>query len=84
MTVLPKIEAFAADLTAIRQDFHAHPELLFDTHRTAARVAELLGEFGADEVVTGWPMATVVRGHLVMRDAEVLGSPIGTTLTFTR
>ncbi len=38
----------------------------------------------ADEVVTGWPMATVVRGHLVMRDAEVLGSPIGTTLTFTR
>jgi len=28
-----------------------HPELLFEVHRTAARVAELLRDFGCDEVV---------------------------------
>ena len=31
-----------------RQDFHAHPELGFDEHRTAARVAELLESFGLE------------------------------------
>lgn len=41
------------EITAWRQDFHAHPELLFDVHRTAARVAELLRSFGCDEVVEG-------------------------------
>jgi amidohydrolase len=41
------------ELTAIRRDFHEHPELLFDVHRTAARVADLLREYGCDEVVTG-------------------------------
>ena len=35
-----------------RKDFHAHPELGFDEHRTSARVAELLREFGV-EVHTG-------------------------------
>lgn len=32
--------------------------------------------------VTGWPMATVVRGHVVMRDGEVLGEPHGRPLSF--
>lgn len=36
-----------------RQDIHQNPELLFDTHRTSALVADRLNEFGADEVVTG-------------------------------
>lgn len=36
-----------------RRDFHRHPELMFDVHRTAARVAELLRAFGCDEVVEG-------------------------------
>jgi hippurate hydrolase len=35
-----------------RRDFHAHPELGFEEHRTSAKVAELLGEFGL-EVHTG-------------------------------
>ena len=29
-----------------RHDFHLHPELGFDEHRTAAKVAELLNDFG--------------------------------------
>ncbi len=41
------------EITEWRRDFHAHPELLFEVHRTAARVAELLREFGCDEVVEG-------------------------------
>ncbi len=33
--------------------------------------------------VTGWPMATVVRGHVVMQDDEVLGSPVGRLVRFS-
>ncbi len=40
-------------ITAWRRDIHAHPELMFDTHRTSALVAGKLREFGCDEVVTG-------------------------------
>ena len=29
-----------------RHDFHLHPELGFEEHRTAAKVADLLEEFG--------------------------------------
>jgi dihydroorotase len=32
--------------------------------------------------VTGWPVATIVRGRVVMRDDEVLGAPSGRLVTF--
>ena len=32
--------------------------------------------------VTGWPIATIVRGQIVMRDDEVLGEPFGKLATF--
>ncbi|HEB79867.1 MAG TPA: dihydroorotase [Rhodospirillales bacterium] len=32
--------------------------------------------------VTGWPVATVVRGNIVMREGELLGEPIGTAVRF--
>ncbi|EDP65712.1 Dihydroorotase and related cyclic amidohydrolase [alpha proteobacterium BAL199] len=32
--------------------------------------------------VTGWPIATVVRGHLAMKDDEVLGLPVGKPVRF--
>ena len=32
--------------------------------------------------VTGWPVATIVRGAVVMRDGEVLGPPSGKLVTF--
>ncbi len=32
--------------------------------------------------VTGWPMATVVRGHVVMRDGQLVGEPHGRPLGF--
>ncbi|MFV0244122.1 MAG: M20 aminoacylase family protein [Qingshengfaniella sp.] len=48
------------DLVAWRRDFHAHPELQFDTHRTAGLVAERLRAFGCDEVVEGLGRTGVV------------------------
>ena len=32
--------------------------------------------------VTGWPIATIVRGRVVMRDDEVLGAPTGRIVQF--
>ena len=32
--------------------------------------------------ITGWPMATIVRGAVVMRDDEVLGAPTGKIVKF--
>jgi len=48
------------EITAWRRDLHQHPELLFDTHRTADLVAERLRAFGCDEVVTGMGRTGVV------------------------
>jgi hippurate hydrolase len=53
MSVIPKIDAFAHELTAIRQDFHAHPELGFEETRTSGIVAEQLRAYGVDEVHEG-------------------------------
>ncbi|MBK7078414.1 MAG: dihydroorotase [Myxococcales bacterium] len=32
--------------------------------------------------VTGWPIATIVRGHVVMRDGQLIGDAIGRPLRF--
>ena len=41
------------DITAWRRDLHENPEILFETNRTSATVAEKLRSFGCDEVVEG-------------------------------
>ncbi|MFI6468717.1 amidohydrolase [Streptomyces sp. NPDC050516] len=46
------LDAIRADLAAIYRDLHAHPELSFAEHRTAAEVADRAREFGC-EVTTG-------------------------------
>ncbi len=53
MPVKNRFAELLPEITAWRRDFHEHPELLFDVHRTAARVADLCRSFGCDEVVTG-------------------------------
>ncbi|MCZ8182848.1 MAG: M20 family metallopeptidase [Beijerinckiaceae bacterium] len=53
MTIDPRILALKDEVTAWRRDFHAHPETLYDVHRTAGIVAQKLREFGCDEVVEG-------------------------------
>lgn len=53
MPIVNRIAEFHPEITAWRRDLHAHPETLFDVHRTAGLVAERLRAFGCDEVVTG-------------------------------
>ena len=53
---MPLINRFAdlhAEITGWRRDMHAHPELCFEETRTAALVANLLQDFGVDQVKTG-------------------------------
>ena len=53
MPVKNRFAELLPEITAWRRDIHENPELLFDVHRTAAKVAGLLREFGCDEVVEG-------------------------------
>lgn len=53
MPVKNRFAELLPDITAIRRDLHENPEILFETHRTAAIVAEQLKSYGLDEVVTG-------------------------------
>lgn len=56
-----------------RHDFHRHPETAFEEHRTSARVAELLNEWGI-EVHTGLAGTGVIG---VLRGARGEGPSIG-------
>lgn len=60
MPVLNRIAEFHEEITRWRQDFHAHPEVLYDVERTAGIVEAKLREFGFDEVVTGIGQTGVV------------------------
>ncbi|MGV6849919.1 MAG: M20 aminoacylase family protein [Marinibacterium sp.] len=53
MPVKNRFAELLPEIAEWRRDIHAHPEILFDTHRTAALVADKLTAFGCDEVVTG-------------------------------
>lgn len=46
------VAEFAEQAIAIRHDLHQHPELAFEEHRTSARIAGLLSDWGYD-VATG-------------------------------
>jgi len=53
------------EITAWRRDMHENPEILYETHRTSALVAEKLQGFGCDEVVAGigrTGVVAVIRG----------------------
>ena len=47
------IASFHPELTALRRDLHAHPEIGFEEHYTAQRVVESLKVCGVDEIHTG-------------------------------
>ncbi|MBI3284418.1 MAG: amidohydrolase [Burkholderiales bacterium] len=50
MKLLDPIVQFQAELSQIRRDIHAHPELCFEEHRTAELVAKKLQEWGISVV----------------------------------
>jgi amidohydrolase len=63
------------EIVAWRHDFHRHPELQFEVHRTAGIVAEKLAEFGCDQVVSGIGRTGVVG--LIHGSAGAGGPVIG-------
>jgi hippurate hydrolase len=60
MPIKNRFAELLPEITAWRHDFHEHPELLFEVHRTAAKVAELCRSFGCDEVTEGIGRSGVV------------------------
>ncbi|WP_300518141.1 M20 aminoacylase family protein [Aliiroseovarius sp.] len=75
MPIRNRFAELLPEITEWRRDIHAHPELLFETHRTSALVEEKLRSFGVDEVVTGIGRTGVVgliRGRS-NRSGKVIG-----------
>ncbi len=70
------------DVVALRRDFHRHPELGFEEHRTAGIVAERLRALGFDVAtgIGGTGVVGVLRGskpgRTVMLRADMDGLPI--------
>lgn len=75
MPVKNRLADMADDIAAWRRHLHAHPELMFDVHDTAAFVQDKLTSFGVDEIVTGvgrTGVVGVIRGKSD-RSGRVIG-----------
>ena len=75
MPVKNRFAELHPEITAWRRDLHEHPELLFDTHRTAGIVAEKLRAFGCDDVVEGIGRTGVVG--VIRGKSDTSGRVIG-------
>src|SRR5690242_1613369 len=74
MPIVNRVADLHPDIQAWRRDIHQHPELLYDTHRTSAFVADRLRGFGCDEVATGLGQTGVVgviKGKKPAGDGEI-------------
>ena len=66
MPIINSVAAIQDEVARWRRDLHAHPEILYEVHRTAGIVAEKLKAFGCDEVVGGigrTGVVGVIRGR---------------------
>ena len=66
MPIVNRVADLHNEIADWRHDLHAHPELMYDVHRTAASVADKLKSFGCDEVVSGigrTGVVGVIRGR---------------------
>ncbi|AXT25470.1 amidohydrolase [Ruegeria sp. AD91A] len=66
MPVKNRLAEMHGDIAAWRRHLHAHPELMYDVHETAAFVVERLKEFGVDEITPGigkTGVVAVIRGR---------------------
>ncbi|MGR3758086.1 MAG: M20 aminoacylase family protein [Tranquillimonas sp.] len=75
MPVKNRLAELHPEITEWRRDLHQHPEILFETHRTAGLVAEKLRAFGCDEVVEGLGRTGVVG--LIRGKSDASGKVIG-------
>ncbi|MFI5011361.1 MAG: M20 aminoacylase family protein [Hyphomicrobiales bacterium] len=65
MPNIDRIDSYAEELTAIRRDIHAYPEIGFEEKRTSSLVAEKLGAWGIEvhRGVGGTGVVGVVKGR---------------------
>jgi amidohydrolase len=66
MPIIPEIEGSLDELTQIRRDIHAHPELGFEEERTADIVAAKLNEYGCEVhrgLATTGVVGTIRKGN---------------------
>lgn len=65
MPNIPLIDSYADELTAIRRDIHAHPEIGFEEKRTSALVADKLASWGVEvhRGIGGTGVVGLVRGR---------------------
>jgi hippurate hydrolase len=76
MPIINRVADMHEEIAGWRRDIHAHPELLYDVHRTAASVAEKLKAFGCDEVATQLGrtgVVGVIRGRRGSGAGRVIG-----------
>ena len=69
MKLIPEIEAIRDELTAIRRDLHAHPEIGFQETRTSGVVAAALERWGCEvhRNIGGTGVVGVIRGDAAGR-----------------
>ena len=75
MPVKNRFAELLPEITEWRRDIHENPEILFETHRTSALVAEKLKAFGCDEVVEGIGRTGVVG--VIKGKSDKSGKTIG-------
>ncbi len=75
MPVKNRFAELLPEISAWRQDFHAHPELRFDLPRTTGKVVELLRSFGVDEITEGVGQSGVVA--VIKGRTDTAGRVIG-------
>ncbi|KPD12573.1 M20 aminoacylase family protein [Phaeobacter sp. 11ANDIMAR09] len=75
MPVKNRFAELQKEITEWRRDIHENPEILFETHRTSALVAEKLKAFGCDEIVTGIGRTGVVG--VIKGKRDTAGKVIG-------
>lgn len=75
MPIKNRFAELQPEITEWRRDLHENPEILFETHRTSALVAEKLRAFGCEEVVEGIGRTGVVG--VIKGKSDTSGKVIG-------
>ena len=69
MPIVNRVADLHGEITAWRHDLHAHPELLYDVHRTAGTVADKLRSSAATKwcrasAAPAWSGSSAAAGHV--------------------
>ena len=76
MPVLPRALEIQGEITAIRRDIHAHPELAYEENRTSDIVAAKLAEWGLEVTRGPFTASLAYVDTNLDSDTHVLGRNI--------